>query len=224
MPEARETEEVDAVVGQLVQIAGKTAPFAEELAEARQASLHRVASNDDHARRRQHRQCRADEIPAHQALVGEARPGLAPARGSCEVFAAEALPILCRGIGDPQRERRIAALGFRIDDLRHVFYLVGTGDLRMRSEDLLDQCRAGTRNADDQDDFAAEPVVQRRWRSFCKHALDLVHPFALSCGVPLHAAAARCIGDSEHVERLRIVPLVFQGFGVGEAQQLALTG
>jgi hypothetical protein len=34
----------------------------------------------------------------------------------------------------------------------------------MRGEDLLDQCRSGTRDADDQDGFLAKPGIERRWR------------------------------------------------------------
>src|SRR5437763_1345978 len=82
-----------------------------------------------------HRPRRADEIAAHETLVGEARLGLAPARGAREVFADEALPVLRRGVRYPERERRIARSGFRVDHFGHVLDLVSTLNLWMRSED-----------------------------------------------------------------------------------------
>ncbi len=221
-PETREAQKIDAVVGQLVEIAGECTPLAEKLAETGQAGFHRIAPNDHHSRRRQHRQRRADEIPAQQTLVGEPRLGLAPARGAREIFAAETLPVFRGGIGHPQWERRMTARGFRVDHLGHVLDLVRARDLRMRGENLLDQGRTGARNADDQDDFAAETVVQRRGCSVCKYALDLFYAFALPRRVPFHPPAARGIGDAELLEGLCVVALVFQRLRIGETEQFAV--
>ena len=60
--------------------------------------------------------------------------------------------------------RVIDAMGarFGFDEIGQDFELVGSLDLRMRCENLFGQRRAGTRHADDENDFLAE--VRRRCR------------------------------------------------------------
>ncbi len=83
---------------------------------------------------------------------------------------------------------------------------------RMRSQDLLDQRRAGARDTDDQDGFIPEPGIDRRRRHVLEYAQDRVDTSVLSRRIPLHPAAPRSIGSPELFERLRVVTLALQGF------------
>ena len=93
----------------------------------------------------------------------------------------------------------------------------------MRRQDLLDQRRAGARNADDQDGLIPQPGVDWRRSLVREYAQDGLDTFVLARRIPLHPATSRSIGGPEHLEGLRVLTLALQGLRKTEAEQLAIT-
>src|SRR6185437_14896985 len=97
----------------------------------------------------QHSQGRAHQVPIQKILVGKSRFCVAPPGGLREVLDAEAVPVLSSRIEHPRRECQSTATCFRIDHISQVINLVCALDIRVRRQDLLDQCRSGTWKTDD---------------------------------------------------------------------------
>src|SRR5204863_7927171 len=124
------------------------------LHEIVKAAADRVATRVYDAGVRQHQMNEPDVQEVVGQLVDEEQPlALALNAGAREIIFADRAQLLAAQCLEGQRVTQLFSAGARGDALgerRHVRQLHGALDLRVARENLLDECRAGARQADDE--------------------------------------------------------------------------
>ena len=156
IPVAHELEIGAVVAGDVLDAVGELLAVGEQLLEVAEAAGHRLAPRVDDLRIGQHQVDEADVAEVVGHLVDEERACRCGRRGcrrgSCSPRRTKSSALSSRApagsagySGSGSRPRRLA------HDLLDVGQLLRTLDLRVRGEDLLEQRRAGARQADDED-------------------------------------------------------------------------
>ena len=143
----------EVVLAELREVVGEGLAARKQLPEARQAGVNRVATRVDEARVRQRQGEQADCREVVRHLVDESWRVASVLKRVVEVGATERGPVagveFTDGLG--VREAILAPAAYAPHEAPGFGQLVGRVHLRVAAEDLLDQRRAGARQADHED-------------------------------------------------------------------------